>query len=501
MKKGVIRLLKTGAFCAVLALCIAAASYVTERKASRIKLEPFLERPQDYDVLFVGDSHMVNAVFPMELWEDYGVAAYNLGSIGSTLPVTYWSLMNALDYAQPKLVVIGVKDVEKSYKLSGSSADVHTALDAYPLSRTKAAAIEDLMDEPYAMDDEGHYYADLKWEYYLTLGKYHSRWSEIGPGDFTYERNCQKGAEMAVRVAAPNDYDIIDENQAAEENGWGFAYLRRSIEACQSRGIEVMLVHLPYPSTEEEQMAANAVYYIAEEYGVDYVDFVNLDQVVDYDTDCYDSYSHLNPSGARKVSDFLGRYITEHYDLCDRRQDESYSHWAADEEAYRQYKLRHIQAQGDLNSLLMLLHDDSYSVCLRVNGDSRAYDDERTMTLLQNIAREHIYEEDAFSKWSCALFPLERLDEAASSRKDYFLVVDRKTGCIAERVGAEEIEREETSFGTLSYRFEQGEPVLQIERGGQARRYGRAQDEAGEFGVSVLVIDDRTGEPAAQVTL
>lgn len=179
LRKKCLRALSALVFLALLMTTVAFVSRVVERKASRNKLQPYFDHAQEYDVLFIGDSHDLNGIFPMELWRDYGIASYNLASIGNTVPVSYWSMMNALQYAQPKLMVIGVKDVDKHYKLTGSSGDVHTALDAYPLTMTKIRAIEDLMSDPYAMDDAGDYYADLKWEYYFTLGKYHARWNEV----------------------------------------------------------------------------------------------------------------------------------------------------------------------------------------------------------------------------------------------------------------------------------------------------------------------------------
>lgn len=447
MKKSMMRWGKSLLFCALLTVCIAAMSLVLERKASRNKIWPFLQCAEECDVLFIGDSHMLNAVFPMELWRDYGIASYNLGSTGSTIPVSYWTLMNALDYAKPDVVVVGVKDAEKRYKLSGSSGDVHVALDAFPLTMTKARAIEDLMDDPYALDDEGNAYADMKWEYYFPLGKYHSRWGEISLSDFGYSPNIKKGAETMIGVAVPNEYDIIDESWAAEEYGEGFAYLRRIIETCQERGIDIVLVHLPYPSREEEQMAANAVYYIAEEYGVDYVDFVNLDQVVDYDTDCFDAYSHLNPSGAVKVTDFIGRYLKDHFDLQDRREQESYANWHQAYSAYHEGKTEVMLAQKNLHSLLMLLHDGSYSVSVHIKENAALYEDETTLRLLQNIAREHVYEEDAFAKWSNSIFPLERLDDAAWNGETYGFMLDRNSGALREFAGEEANLLAESTFG------------------------------------------------------
>lgn len=59
------------------------------------------------------------------------------------------------------------------------------------------------------------------------------------------------------------------------------------------------------------------------------------------------------------------------------------------------------------------------------------------MTLMQNIAREHVFEEDLFAKWSNSLFPLEALDEAAQSGQSYAVTINRAAGEITETVGAD----------------------------------------------------------------
>lgn len=436
MKKKIGGFLKAIVFCALTLGMVAGVSRLVERKESVEKMKPFLDRAGEYDVLFLGDSIMNTGVFPMEMWEKYGITGYNIASYGNTLPISYWALQNALDYAEPKLVVLDVQGTSKTYKLSGNSSDVHTAFDCYPISRTKIAALDDLMDDPYAVDDSGVAYADMKWEYLFTLGKYHSRWSELTSEDIHPIYNREKGAKSVMAVADAQDYDLIDEDRATEENGqWGFVYLRRIIEDCQKRGIDVLLVHLPYPASEEQQMDANAVYYIAEEYGVDYIDFVNMDQVADYATDCFDAHEHLNPSGARKVSDYLGRYISEHYDIADHRGEEKYAAWETDAQTYREKKLADMGAQTDIECVLMLLHDDDFSIEVDIGAGSAFFESEKRMTLMQNIAREHVFEEDLFSKWSNSLFPLERLEEAAENGQSYRLTVNRGKGVIAEEVG------------------------------------------------------------------
>ena len=255
------RILKVVAFCMLLFGVVAGISRLVERKESRQKMQPFLDRAGEYDVLFLGDSIMNTGVFPMEMWEKYGIAGYNIASYGNTLPITYWALQNALDYAKPKLVVLDVQGVSKSYKLSGNSSDVHTAFDCYPISKTKIEALDDLMDDPNAVDDRRRGLCGHEVGISVHAGQV-SRALERTDGyglstPFTTGRRARK-ASSPWRTS--EDYDLIDEDMATEESGQtGFVYLRKIIEDCQARGIDVLLVHLPYPANEQQQMDANAV--------------------------------------------------------------------------------------------------------------------------------------------------------------------------------------------------------------------------------------------------
>ena len=445
-KQNLLRLIEALLFCVLLLGVLGGVSEIMERKMSNIRFKPFYQKAQQHDVVFIGDSHMVNGVFPMELWKEYGITSYNLSSYGNTLPVSYWTLMNALDYASPKLAVIGIKDVEKDRKLTSSSSDVHTALDAYPLTLTKIRAIEELMDDPDIMDDAGNRYTDMKWEYYFTLGKYHDRWSELSWNDIEYELNCQKGGDMLVAVAEPDDYELIDYDRVADEIGAGYLYLRRIIEECKNRGMDVLLTHLPYPSDADDQMAANTVALIAEEYGIGFIDFVSLDQVVDYHTDCYDADSHLNASGAQKVTDYLGHYIRSRYEIPDRRSDEMYAAWNDDYDEFLRYKEERLREQRNLHDVLMLLHDSSYRIDLAIDAQAEVYWDDQALTLMHNAARERVHE-DSEDTWSDCMFPLEGLEEALADDEAYFLQLDCAGGNAEEFVGSDARARAERIFG------------------------------------------------------
>ena len=164
---------------------------------------------------------------------------------------------------------------------------------------------------------------------------------------------------------------------------------------------------------------------------------MSMDQVTDYATDCFDGNQHLNPSGARKVSDYLGAYIAEHYDVADRRGEAAYAAWADDAAAYREKKLADFQNQSELENALMLLHDDDFACEITVSAGNALFDSEKLMTLMQNIAREHVFEADMFAKWSNSLFPLEELDEAAQSGQSYRVRIDLAAGKVEETVGGD----------------------------------------------------------------
>lgn len=483
MKKRVLRAVRAAVFCAVLAALVLGASTLLERKESREKLEPFFARAQQTDVLLLGDSHMLSAVYPMEMWRDYGITCYNLASYNNTMPLSYWVLRCALDVCSPKAVVVDINYIGHYARLGGSSADAHTTLDGFPLSRTKLAAIDDLMDDPDAMDDYGNRYRELKSEFIFPLALYHSRWESISQRDFHPELNTQLGAQMVINVAEPAEYDIVADAGSGE--GIGYAYLRRLVALCRERGIDVLLTNVPYPPAgEEDQLHANAVYDLALELDVPYIDFVYMDQIVDYMTDCYDANSHMNPSGARKVTDYLGAYLASEFGVPDHRAEPAYTRWADDYAAYAQEKVQLLREQTGIENLLMLLHDPDFSVCLSIPAGSGVYGDERLVRLLQNTARRHLYERDADEGiFADGLMPLERMEEADERGEPYLAVIDRKSGAVLEYVG--EDAQLDAGFGCVRC----DETELTVEAGGNGEsRHADAQK------LCVAVIDGRTDE-------
>ncbi len=428
MKRMFIRLkniIKVLLFLVGVLIMVSSLSDLLERKNAINKYVQFFDEEDDFDVLFLGTSHVVDAVYPLELWNDYGIVSYNWGGHGNQMPTNYWVLVNALDYTTPELVVVDCTCLCSNAKTSEISIEqTHVALDAFPLTENKIRAVNDLFDNN---KDK----ASFLWKF-LT---YHDRWSELTEGDFAPKINLLKGAEYHIKVAVPENYEKIPREQKSSNDTLGVEYLEKIIELCQERNIEVLLTYLPFPALAYKQEEANRTYDIAAKYNIRYIDFLALD-VVDYMTDCLDFNSHLNPSGGRKVTGYLGQYIMKYYDIKDRRQDDSYQSWYEDFQKGTAYKLDKIQELEELDKYLCMLSDKNIDSCIYIRADSPILNDQRMRHLLQNITPER---------------QLEKLYEIEEQQIDgYFLLSDHSGQFFVECTDGA-VQDVKTSFGVVNY--------------------------------------------------
>lgn len=388
----------------ILTVCLLAASLnflsnLMERKDSIRKYQPFLEQDADFDVLFMGTSHVLDGVLPMELWNDYGIVSYNFGTGGNRIPTIYWVMENTLDYTAPKLIVVDCLRLDRDEKTTPSPYSyVHAAMDAFPLSITKIKAALDLLDDPVIskgiedgtiVETERRTPIGLLWDFSV----YHTRWNELNQSDFQVSATAEKGAQSIAAVAVPQDVPKLDRSEKLEEDTVGIEYLKKMIEDCQEREIDILLTYLPFPASAAEQLEANRVYDIAAEYGVNYINFLDIN-VVDFDTDCADSNSHLNASGAKKVTDFLGKYIMENYRIPDQRGNYEYSDWFEDYAAYKEKKEQTLRDQRDWDTYLMLLADKNYDAVVEIRN-SDIWNNDKFFNLAENLGINTLSVSDA----------------------------------------------------------------------------------------------------------
>lgn len=424
MNKKVKYVLTSMCFIFVLFASIQKVTDVLARKDSVIKYHDM--EADEFDVLFFGSSHVINGIYPMELWQDYGIVSYNCAGHGNKLPTTYWMLRNVLDVKAPRLVVIDIFALESNDKIRSERPGIeqqHISFDWFGISKEKIGMVNFLLDD-----------VKTKMEFILPITIYHERWKELSKKDFEIPYGTGKGAEYRVKRTAPNDFTLISRNEMIMDDSLGKQYLCKMIEECQSRGIEVLLVNVPYPATDGQQKWANSVDLIAQEYGVNYLNFFYEDTGINFFTDCYDENSHLNPSGARKITKYLGEYLQSEYDIPDRRGETEYVHWNEDYIEYAADKWNVMKnLRNDISTYLSLLHDSNLNICLFFNGNSEMIYWATPPKLIENI------------------YDLQKFQEASNGRQDYLLVLEQESDTVVEVIGAEKLLERETSFARVTY--------------------------------------------------
>ncbi|WP_044959044.1 hypothetical protein [Butyrivibrio sp. WCD2001] len=435
MNKKLSLFIKTAVFLAILCVCFICMSLLVERKSSFNKNQEFFEeaKKDHIDAFFLGSSHVINGINPLQLFEDYGYTSYNLGGYGSVLLSSYWQMMLALDYCTPKLVVVDSYMLENNIRYiddpeaNVSSDELHLNIDRFPLSRTKYHAINDMFQD-----------RDEKYPYLADFIVYHDRWKELEADDF---KRFTKDADVNRMMGAVMEYGIHSQEytytdfQAGtlEQETVGTAYLRRIIEECQSRNIQVVVVTLPFLAMYDNQAAAHTATQIAAEYGVPSLNMLEIPGIIDVNTDMEDA-GHLNVLGSRKVTSCLGDFIAQNCPLPDHREDSGYEKWNDYIGDYNAELASMCEGNDDLYTQLMMLqlNNSNKTFTISVRGDTAVYSDPSLVRQLHSLGAT------------------EMLDQAVSSNCSYMMISDH--GVITEFVGDSENEfTVETSDGVFLY--------------------------------------------------
>ena len=332
------------------------------RDGSRFKYTPFFENDTEYDVLFFGTSHVINGIFPMQLWADYGITSYNFGGHANSIATSYWEMVNACKYHKPKVAVLDVLGANSD----GPSMDVsyaHISMDAFPISLDKITAAKDIFADNVQSSKE----------IITPIRVYHNRWTELSgemikAGFGIYDTTKEMGAESRIAVAVPNEMELIEQDETMQKDTVALEYIKKFIDFCRAEGIDPVLINIPYPASEDAQRAANSAIKLGKDNNVQSINF-QYEDIVDLDIDCYDPGSHLNPSGARKVTDYLGEFLSDTYNLHDKREDSDYQNWNDYYDNYREYIINNIKNSTDYNVALMLLNNENFRAELEYTAE------------------------------------------------------------------------------------------------------------------------------------
>lgn len=352
-------------FIMLLCLGLGYANHVLSLKYEDIySMKKFYELGDDtVDVLILGSSHAYADINTGTLWEKHGIASYILAGSSQPMWNTYFYLQEALKTQMPKLVVLEGYRVVETEEFTGDSYIIRNTF-GMKWSRNKLDAIRSSAPEE-------------RWpEFLMGYTQYHDRYAELSGEDFIINQEARqyenwKGSILRTETTPTEVPDVSEYSECGELTDKTEMYYRAIIELCQEKEIPLLIVISPYAGiTEEDQEAFNAAEKIAEEYQVPFLNYNLMNDVLllDYTTDSAEA-SHLNYRGVRKLTENLGGYIAEHYEIPDHRGETAYSSWDKDAEyLYALINDQRMQEMVDVDGISDYIIENKYEVILSVDG-------------------------------------------------------------------------------------------------------------------------------------
>lgn len=269
-----------------------------------IKANGILGEPENtIDVLILGDSESYSSIVPLQLWQEHGITAYTCGTHGQRLCYTEEFLEQAFETQQPKIVILETNAIYRRIAFK------HSVMN--------------------------------KAERALPIFRYHDRWKTLSLRDFDFtvdatHRERDKGYWYRTNYKSASTAEYMKPSNKMEKiSSKNKGYVKRISDFCREHGAQ--LIFLSSPSTKNwNAKRHNGMEQLSKELDVEYVDLnmLQAEVPIDWKTDSRDRGDHLNYSGAKKVTSFLGDYLEKKQILPDHRREDAYSSWNADYKSF-----------------------------------------------------------------------------------------------------------------------------------------------------------------------
>lgn len=363
-------MVKAALFLSIAAAILYGANFVLQLKSADgcYVMQMFEKQETDtIDVVFIGSSHIYTDVNPAVLWEEYGIAAYDLSASNQPLWNSYYYMKEAIETQSPKLVVV---DLYRATETEDVIDDARIAMNTLGMAHGQnrndniKASIE---NEEDALD------------YILGYPVYHTRYESLSAEDFSVYNGDPNGEnykgfnENCISITAFENFaDMSGVEEKLELTKKNKEYLIAMMELAEETDTELLFIVAPYQGiSPSDKMIYNSVEELVRDYGVSFVDFneryaeIGLDPM----TDCAE-WSHLNYTGSEKFSKYLGEYILNRYSIDDHRGDDMYASWDENMEHYHRIEYYYqVRNATDIEEYLqLLLEGEGYTVCISLDG-------------------------------------------------------------------------------------------------------------------------------------
>ncbi len=263
------------------------------------------------EVIAYGSSHAWKGLDSMEMYREYGLAAYNYGCNWQHINTTSLFIHDSLRTQSPKVILI------ETFRVATLLEDTDIVGEVFYTREISDSDEKRTYLEQCFEGKIGRYLS-----YYVPLFAFHENWSDLT--DKSFMKNCAE--ENYLHTMGFDESDEVEpvqlENPEAFEQKGISSEARNTLDdivkICQQKEIEIIFYTAPYEGSYKyaEEMKA-----YAEENDCVYINFFEkIEEIgIDCNTDFQDK-GHLNTRGAKKIANYLGKYIVENYDVTDVRK-------------------------------------------------------------------------------------------------------------------------------------------------------------------------------------
>lgn len=265
-------------------------SLAVSMRTQDIKAEP----DNSLDVLYLGDSETYASFSPKHLYSEYGYTSYVCGTAAQKICDTYVILKDAFKTQSPKVIVLETNCLYREIKSEGERNDyvMNVLTDSFPLFTN------------------------------------HSDWKKLVrkmvPKSRQQKRRSQKGFIVRKKVQPYKGGSYMHKtqkkNNIPKDN---IVYLKQIANLCEENNASLLLVSTP-SATNWNYKKHNGIKDWADRNHIAYIDLnLEKDIGINWEKDTQDGGDHLNLTGAKKVTHYMGNYFQSNYKLTDHRNHDS----------------------------------------------------------------------------------------------------------------------------------------------------------------------------------
>lgn len=316
------------------------------------------------DVVFMGSSHCYCGIYPSVLWEDAGIAAFDMATSGQDCISATHMLKELLKTQRPKVVMVDLYGFCFD-KHGVESNEYRNYLSLKPSVNSVEAVLEYFDGEKKSQ----------RMDYISRFPIVHTRYRELKKYDFVqYEPSIYGRGAMYSWQTTPVEYlkggdGVTDKSEISANSS---EMIDRLVGMSEKYGFSLEFTVIPFDRTPEEQMAINACIDYATDKGIRCTDFtalrdqIDLIGVSDYIDDC-----HLNALGAGKLTKYIEYTLLSDYELENHKGDSDYEMWDKDLNYFNHSFLESaLSSSGNLTRVLSLIRNSEDTVTVfSLEGD------------------------------------------------------------------------------------------------------------------------------------